>query len=810
MAIDLRNIKPQSEKIKEIKESYLDKDIKLEKISHTDKNLDIAQTDIQKKSPNSLSQWVLIGYFAIFFIILITIYLNNWTSPWQLPKTLGLILGGTGALILSITLWIFGNIKHTVKITLLDILWLILGIAIVILSLINPNQITFWGNISRIFDSGIAILFLIIIYFIIRLFLEYKSLIVLSGIYAFIVFLGSLVSVVLVYLPLPANILTLGSKLAPSYSFLTESPQELLLLSLTGLSIWYVLIHIYRNSTWKNTFFKVLYLISSIIHILLLIRIPFLPIQILSILVLIVQGIVSIRDIRDTKQKSITSLQAIRLTFIYAIVIIGAIFLMIVKPFNPQYELLVNPDIRDSANIVKNTLQNSPILGAGSVLYAWAQYLPDSFLKTSLWDYSFDTLYNEYFNISVRYGIIPMIILGLIAIWISFSFIRILFIQRIFPPELFPIIILFIGSLLIPFTVVGKLGIIIGVILWLFTITKYFHPITKFSLDLTKSKPQIASLFTFIAITIIAGTLFLSTQAINIVRAQLYITKTIGNTNIGEVLQLAERARALAPQIIDYAQITIPLLTQQINQDILALISSQAKADDSQTKPIQDKINRVQGLLDDYKARFPRDERLIRWQLELYGVIQKYGDIDSKLLTDSVRAGFLLRPSSPYWNLYEAQYYIRQSQKSDPVNKDDIAKAKSLLDKSIEIKPDFALAYLTYFDVYGIDNNYSEQITILNKYVSTVTSQDVIADKDVVYSLAVAYQNNEQYSEAISIYTKLLDAFPQYTNVYFKLGELYEIQNEKQEAIKQYKKVLELDPEASVVQEKLNKLEKSK
>ncbi len=810
MAIDLRNIKPQSEKIKEIKESYLDKDIKLEKISHTDKNLDIAQTDIQKKSPNSLSQWVLIGYFAIFFIILITIYLNNWTSPWQLPKTLGLILGGTGALILSITLWIFGNIKHTVKITLLDILWLILGIAIVILSLINPNQITFWGNISRIFDSGIAILFLIIIYFIIRLFLEYKSLIVLSGIYAFIVFLGSLVSVVLVYLPLPANILTLGSKLAPSYSFLTESPQELLLLSLTGLSIWYVLIHIYRNSTWKNTFFKVLYLISSIIHILLLIRIPFLPIQILSILVLIVQGIVSIRDIRDTKQKSITSLQAIRLTFIYAIVIIGAIFLMIVKPFNPQYELLVNPDIRDSANIVKNTLQNSPILGAGSVLYAWAQYLPDSFLKTSLWDYSFDTLYNEYFNISVRYGIIPMIILGLIAIWISFSFIRILFIQRIFPPELFPIIILFVGSLLIPFTVVGKLGIIIGVILWLFTITKYFHPITKFSLDLTKSKPQIASLFTFIAITIIAGTLFLSTQAINIVRAQLYITKTIGNTNIGEVLQLAERARALAPQIIDYAQITIPLLTQQINQDILALISSQAKADDSQTKPIQDKINRVQGLLDDYKARFPRDERLIRWQLELYGVIQKYGDIDSKLLTDSVRAGSLLRPSSPYWNLYEAQYYIRQSQKSDPVNKDDIAKAKSLLDKSIEIKPDFALAYLTYFDVYGIDNNYSEQITILNKYVSTVTSQDVIADKDVVYSLAVAYQNNEQYSEAISIYTKLLDAFPQYTNVYFKLGELYEIQNEKQEAIKQYKKVLELDPEASVVQEKLNKLEKSK
>ena len=393
------------------------------------------------------------------------------------------------------------------------------------------------------------------------------------------------------------------------------------------------------------------------------------------------------------------------------------------------------------------------------------------------------------------------------------SFIRILFIQRVFPPELFPISILFVGSLLIPFTVVGKLGIMIAIIIWLFTITKYFHPITKFSLDLGKTKPQIASLFTFIAITIIAGSLFLSTQAINIVRAQIYITKTIGNTNIEDVLQLSESALSLAPQIIDYAQISIPLATQKINQDILEFISSQnsqQKPDEIQTKAIQDKINRIQAILDDYKARFPRDERVIRWQLELYGVIQNYGDVNEQLFVDSVKKGSELRPSSPYWNLYEAQYYIRQSQKTDPANEDDISKAKSLLDKSIEIKPDFALAYLTYYDVYGIDNNYSEQITILNKYVSTVTSQDIIADKDVVYSLAVAYQNNEQYSEAISIYTKLLDTFPQYTNVYFKLGEIYEIQNQKQEAIKQYKKVLELDSTASLAQEKLDKLEKSK
>jgi tetratricopeptide (TPR) repeat protein len=801
MAIDLRNIKPQGEKTKEMSR---------EKISHTDKISDLPQADTQKTSTNRLSQWILLLYFGVFFILLIIGYINNWTSPWQLPKTLGLILGGTGALILSITLWIFGNIKHTVKISLLDILLGILGVAIVVLSLVNPNQIAFWGNISRMFDSGIAILFFILIYFIIKMFLEQKFFTVLTAIYAFIVFLGALISVLLVYIPLPSNILNLGSKFAPSYSFLTESPQELLFLSLTSLSIWYMFIHIYGNSRWQSLIVKVLYMISIIVHILLLIRIPFLPIQILSIIILIIQGILSIRN---TKQKSMTSLQAIRLTFIYAIVIIGAIFLMIVKPFNPQYELLGNPNISESTNILKNTLQNNSIKGTGSVLYAWTQYVPDSFLKTSLWDYSFDTLYNEYFNISVRYGIIPIIILALIVIWILLSFIRILFIQRIFPSELLSILIVFISSFLLSFTVVGKLGIIISIILWLFTITKYFHPIGLFSLDLNKVKPQIASFFTFFAITIIAGSLFLSAKAINIVRAQIYIAQTIGNTNITEVLPLSESARSLAPQIIDYAQIAIPLATQQINKDILVLISSQnsqSNSDDNQKKAIQDKINKVQSALDDYKSRFPKDERVIRWQLELYGVIQQYGDIDSRLLTETVQAGYRLKPSSPYWNLYEAQYYIRQSQKTDPLNEDDIAKGKSLLDKSIEIKPDFALAYLTYFDIYGLSNNYSEQINILNKYVSVVTSQNSIADKEVIYSLAVAYQNDKQYSEAIGLYTKLLDAFPQYTNVYFKLGEIYEAQNQRQEAIKQYKKVLELDSTANFAQEKLNKLEKLK
>ena len=83
-----------------------------------------------KNSNNKLSkaQWLLLCYTTIFLAILSSIVFINWDNTWQLPKTILLIFGVSGFLIISSTLWIFGYIKHTVRITLGDIILAVLGL----------------------------------------------------------------------------------------------------------------------------------------------------------------------------------------------------------------------------------------------------------------------------------------------------------------------------------------------------------------------------------------------------------------------------------------------------------------------------------------------------------------------------------------------------------------------------------------------------------------------------------------------------------------------------------------------------------
>jgi len=57
------------------------------------------------------------------------------------------------------------------------------------------------------------------------------------------------------------------------------------------------------------------------------------------------------------------------------------------------------------------------------------------------------------------------------------------------------------------------------------------------------------------------------------------------------------------------------------------------------------------------------------------------------------------------------------------------------------------------------------------------------------------------------VYNKLLETFPEYTNVYFKLGELYEAQKKTDLAVQNYQKVLELDPNAEAARLKLEQLQ---
>lgn len=66
----------------------------------------------------SITQWILVIYNLIFLAIIIGAIFLEWTSIWQLPKSLIFILGVTGFLFLTSALWIIGQIRQKVAITL--------------------------------------------------------------------------------------------------------------------------------------------------------------------------------------------------------------------------------------------------------------------------------------------------------------------------------------------------------------------------------------------------------------------------------------------------------------------------------------------------------------------------------------------------------------------------------------------------------------------------------------------------------------------------------------------------------------------
>jgi tetratricopeptide (TPR) repeat protein len=783
-----------------------------------DKNLgkisESKKQPIAKQKNLSGIQWVFVIYIVILLLSILGIYIPNWGSIWQLPKSIVLILGTIVLLFIVSMAWIFGRVKHTVQFTLLDICMIWLGIGMGIISFLHPSQIAFWGSTSRIFDAGIFWVCLILFYLIIKIFVEAQSLRIIGIMLGYLLFLGSLVSVMDIYISAIRQI-PFFANLQPTFSSLTEYPQELGVLSLLGVCILFTYVY---NIKRQNIMLRISYILALIIHILLLIRLPVVFVYILTISICIIHCIIIIRNISN-EDKAKLALSSIRITFIYAIIIIGLITVFIIRPFQentqfPEYAQLAIPNLEKSLSIAKKSLKENPVLGVGSIQYAWEKFTPESVNQNELADFSFETLVNQPINSIVRYGWIIAGIMSVIVLWIVFSFLRMIFVQKTIPLEIYPLLIIVIAALFIPFTVVTLVSTILLLLIWSSIITTYFKPIFTISLDIAKIPASIASLLTFIIIVAIAAGAFISTKMIHIIRSQRYIVEASQNTiSQNDRFDLINKARSISPQYMDYAQLSISSTIDTIGQDALNLASSQTdmqELDSTKQQDIQTRITDIQKTIDDYKGRFPGDSRVIRLQLKLYSLIDRYGGADEALYMNTVKRGKELQPNSPNWTLYEAQYYARQSQRSEELNTDLLDKSQALLDEIINTYPSFIDAYQTYYDVLAFNKDYIKQITILSQYYGFVTSKNMIANKDVVYSLAVAYQNNEQYSEAISIYTKLLDAFPQYTNVYFKLGEIYEAQNQKQEAIKQYKKVLELDSTASLAQDKLNKLEKSK
>ena len=846
MAIDLRNIKKkvisnkeevknisnvvaikQSEinettKIKsesEVLDFYHPKSIKKEKFSDK-KDLNKQNPDIisEKTQNDKLSkpQWILLIYTIVFLAILSAIVVIDWANIWQLPKSIGFVFGVAGLLILSSVLWIFGGIKHIVRINLGDIILFIFGLVVLIISFVNPNQIAFWGSINRIFDAGIFIGFLILLYILLKVFFEKKTFDILLFSFACISLIGLLVGAIAIYIPKFTSLLPILTKLQTTGSWLTEAPQELIFISLLVFNIIFIFFFQNQSRNISDKILAFLYYLAVFTHIAILIRLPDYFMYILTVLALVINTIFYINKLMKNNVSRNKRLIISRVSFIYGIIGILLISLVIIRPFQnnsqfPEYSTLTVPNVSTTLSIAKQSLQADTWLGSGNIIYAWNKFTP-SVIETQISDFSFETLYNELANIVVRNGLIVSTIILVLGIWTLGVILRLLFIYKTIPIETYMLIMAIVGLFLIPFTVITKVLFIMILLFWSNIISKYFKPIFNLNLDINKIPASISSLLTFTILFGIATILFISTRFYNIIKSQEYIVKASKvQDNFTEQVDLLAKAQNKSPYIIEYAQLYIPALIQQIDRDAVELSSSTKESntrniDSEKQSNLQNKITSTQAIIDNYKKSFPSDARIIYWKLDLYSTIQRYGVIDESEYLSLITKGRELQKNSLYWDIYEAQYYARQAQKGQEVNVEQLNKAKTILKAAIEKNIYFIQAYQNYYDLLNLNKEYTEQINILNKYISSVIDKNLIADQNLVYNLALAYQNNKQYNEAISYYNKLLESFPNYTNVYFNLGEIYEVQKKNDLAIQKYQKVLELDSNAEIARKKIEQL----
>lgn len=845
MAIDLRNLKEKvvsnkeevenisnitgikqseiSESTKtqpELVEFYNPKSIQKEKFSD-EKNVLKQNPDIisEKNQNDKLSkpQWILLIYTTIFLSILSAIVVIDWANIWQLPKSIGFVFGIAGLLILSSVLWIFGGIKHIVRINLGDIILFIFGLVVLIISFVNPNQIAFWGSITRIFDAGIFIGFLILLYILLKVFFKKKTFDILLFSFSCISLIGLLVGAIAIYIPKFTSLLPILTKLQTTGSWLTEAPQELIFISLLVFNI--IFIFFFQNQS-RNISAKILaflYHIAVFTHIAILIRLPDYSMYILTVVALVINTIFYINKLMKNNLSQNKRLITSRVSFIYGIIGIVLIALAIIRPFQnnsqfPEYSTLTVPNIDTTLSIAKQSLQTDTWFGSGNIMYAWNKFTP-SVTETQISDFSFETLYNEIANIVVRNGVIVSIIILVLGIWTLGGILRLLFIHKTIPIEIYTLGIAISGLFLIPFTVITKVLFIMILLLWSSIISKYFKPIFNLNLDISKVPASISSLLTFIILFGIATVLFVSTRFYNIIKSQEYIVKASQvQDNLSDQVVLLAQAQNKSPYIIEYAQLYIPALIQQIDRDAIELANSTRESDsrniDSEKQNnLQNKITSTQAMIDNYKKSFPSDARTVYWKLDLYLTIQRYGVIDENEYLSLISQGRELQRNSLYWDIYEAQYYARQAQKGQEFNIEQINKAKTILKSSIEKNIYFIQAYQNYYDILALNQEYAEQVDILTKYVSFTVSNNLTTNQDLAYLLGVAYQNNKQYTEALAVYNKLLETFPEYTNVYFKLGELYEAQKKTDLAVQNYQKVLELDPNAEAARLKLEQLQ---
>ena len=83
---------------------------------------------------------------------------------------------------------------------------------------------------------------------------------------------------------------------------------------------------------------------------------------------------------------------------------------------------------------------------------------------------------------------------------------------------------------------------------------------------------------------------------------------------------------------------------------------------------------------------------------------------------------------------------------------------------------------------------------------------DFPLSSEILFQLGRLYFNNNQITEAINQFKRVVILVPDHSNAHYSLGVAYAAQGKKSLAIEEFQKVLELNPDNSDIIKKLKSL----
>ncbi|HON56230.1 MAG TPA: tetratricopeptide repeat protein [bacterium] len=104
----------------------------------------------------------------------------------------------------------------------------------------------------------------------------------------------------------------------------------------------------------------------------------------------------------------------------------------------------------------------------------------------------------------------------------------------------------------------------------------------------------------------------------------------------------------------------------------------------------------------------------------------------------------------------------------------DLNNAEKSFLQVLELNENYFEAYIQLMQIYSLQNNLDEADKVFNKFLSAEFSKSDSKKKDVfLTSAGIYFANNDRLDAAISAFEKLIEKYPQNSNVIFMLAKLY-------------------------------------